>query len=529
MRSQASPSNDATVRQYIYDAMMEPAWRSRATLCEQFYDGDQLDMETIASLKRNKIPEIAVNEIKPAIRAVLGNAIETMSQPRIVPRDDASHAAAEAFNALYQRELSLCGFADEVQEAIKDALVAGIGWVQVSRNGELLGSRYRVERVPWQAMYWDWHSRRPDNWRYVVRRTWIDTDELRVRFPNAKFASRLEGHGFANSLPTGQGTAGTQSLSTEMWQQYSGGRRRVAIYEVWYKVWVRGQSIRLPDGSAEEYSPRSAAHQQALAGGAVLMEGPMARFRQAYYCGPHRLVDVARPDHAEFPIYPLRCDSKASDADTPIGLVHDMVPITKVANRIVRMLLGRLSQPGWFVDDTVLMDPARFPEDVQRLGSVIKVRSELMRGNEWALKPIDRPGADQMHLALLSAMQGAMRSAGGIRDAYQGHAGPQQSGTAIAQLIAQSSATVRLPFWERSRMVKRAGRRLAAMLYSDMVRSPDLVVDMRDSQWSARRAITINATGGHTSGNSPLRPNWLHNMRVAVEVTEVRVTDTVRQ
>ena len=518
------------VRRYITDAMLEPEWRDRAFMCEKFYDGDQLDPGTIAKLKANKIPEIAINEIKPAIRAVLGNAIETMTVPRVVPRDDASYEAAEAFNALYQRELGLVGFADEVQETIKDALIAGIGWLQVSRNGEILGSRYRVERVPWQAVYWDWHSRRPENWRYVIRRSWIDTDELRARFPGAKPSADLSGwFGGGEFWPTGEGYGHQHALSSDVWQTFAGTRRRVAIFECWYKVWERGRAIKLPDGSSEEYSPSSALHQQMLAEGAIILTGPIARFRQAWYCGPHRLADVARPDHSEFPLYPLRCDSKASDADTPIGLVHDMVPISKVANKIWRTLLARMSQGGWFFDPTVLVHPESFDTDIAKIGALIEVRSELMRGNEFALKPIERPAADQMHFSMMGATHQAIRSAGGIHDAYQGHGGPQQSGTAIAQLIAQSSAAVRLPFWERSRMVKRAGRRLAAMLYSDTLRQPNVEVDLRDSRWSRRRSVRVNATGGLTGTESDRRPNTLHNMRVSVEVTEVRATDTVRQ
>lgn len=150
--------------QIMSDIDGQPDWRSMANKACAYYDGDQLSPELISILKQRGQPLTQHNLIQPTVNGVLGMEAKTRTD-LLVQADDPDEQMelmAEAINAEFQDVCRLARMDKARSEAYSSQIKTGIGWVEVYRNPNPFGCKYKIKNVPRDEIFWDWLSTEHD-------------------------------------------------------------------------------------------------------------------------------------------------------------------------------------------------------------------------------------------------------------------------------------------------------------------------------------------------------------------------------
>ncbi|MGL5994815.1 MAG: portal protein, partial [Aeromonas sobria] len=166
----------------------QPDWRSLAHRAWAYYDNDQLPASVKKVLDDRGQPLTIHNLIAPTIDGVLGMEAKSRTDLMVIAddHDDELEQMAEAVNAEYADMCRLGGLDRARGEAYAGQIKTGLGWVEVRRQDDPFGPRYKFSNIHRDEVYWDWHSREPDltDCRWLMRRRWVDLDEAKTLFPS---------------------------------------------------------------------------------------------------------------------------------------------------------------------------------------------------------------------------------------------------------------------------------------------------------------------------------------------------------
>ena len=324
-----------TFRQFddiINDIRMQPNWRAEADRADDYYDGNQLDAETMQSLQDKGMAPLITNLVKPTIDVVLGIEAKTRSDWRVIADGEEFQDVAEALSQkLHEAERE--SRADRAcSDAYSGQVKSGIGWVEVSRESNPFKYPYRVSSLHRRELYWDWLAKEPDasDARYFVRKRWFETDLVGMHFPKKKdvlyaslgrwdgswITSATESTELANSFEQQRGS----SLDDHEWINQD--RRRVCLFEVWHREYVRGTVLRLPD-RVVELDKDNRWHQIAIQTGVVKPEEAVFdRLHLSVWAGPHNLYSGVTK-RRRIPYVPF-FGFRESLTGTPYGLIRGM-------------------------------------------------------------------------------------------------------------------------------------------------------------------------------------------------------------
>ena len=181
------PLPQEAIERFLLELRNQPAWRREADRCTDYYDGNQLDNETVRILQERGQPPLISNLIKPTVDTVLGMEAKTR-QDWVVRAEDDMQCPPELAEALSVK-LKHAETESRADRAISDAYgaqcKAGIGWVEVSRETNPMKAPYRVSYIHRRELFWDWRAEKPDlsDARYLIRRKWLDLDAAVAKMP----------------------------------------------------------------------------------------------------------------------------------------------------------------------------------------------------------------------------------------------------------------------------------------------------------------------------------------------------------
>jgi len=317
----------------VRDSENQPGWRDRADLCYAYMDGKQMTAAQEQEHRRNKLEPRVINLIGRVVRSVLGTQAKTRRDPRVETDDEAFADVAEVISSkLAEARRETCA-PMACSNAYASEVIAGLGWVEVSRNSDLLGYKYRVQDVHRSEIWWDWRAKRLDlsDARWLCRRRWMDLDDIAAKMPEHK--AILE-----NLVGNWAGVI-MDDWHDERWQAahdadrrfgvsrgewVDGGRRRIKLYEVWYRVPKTVMVFRVRGGEWRKLDLDNPLHVEAVNRGVVEISKTVTmEIRMALFAGPHRLVDKATTKK-RFPYIPFWAFRRDED-QTPYGLVEGML------------------------------------------------------------------------------------------------------------------------------------------------------------------------------------------------------------
>jgi len=436
---------------FLDDIRLQPQWRREADKCCDYYDNHQLDSDVLQRMARLGIPPLVSNLIAPTVDLVLGMEAKTRSNPRVKPDDDEWQDVSEAMSKKLL-ELQRESRADKaVSDAYASQIKAGLGWVYVGRSFDPFKYRYVVEYVPRNEIWWDWHdlSGPLDDARYLVRRKWYDVDLLINVFKrHKKLLEHLVGRldkpnwdlelirdmGLAQNLNSMMATRIDQSewLDTE--------RKRLGLYEVWYRVWKEGHVVELPNGRVVEVNVKNPRHAAAVLSGKMEpIPAVFSRVRLSWWIGPYRLDDIeTKQNHFPYvPFWGKREDRSAA----PYGLVRAMLSPQDEVNARSAKMMWLLSSKRVLASKQAVANPDAARKEVARADAWIEL-SENFDASKHVFKVEQDLPLSQQQFEIMQERKQALQEAAGVYQPMLGNPAGTKSGIAIASLVEQGVTTL---------------------------------------------------------------------------------------
>lgn len=438
------------LEQLLSDCDEQPRWRDEADLCCAYYDGDQLTPQQIHEARKNGLEPRAYNLIGRTINGVLGQEAKARRDPTLQADDDDGADVADVLNVkLKEAQRETC--ADmAISNAYKGQVLPGIGWVEVSRVADPLEYQYRVEDVHRSEIWWDWRAKKIDlsDARWLCRRQWKDLDAVVAAFPEHRAVLENAVGNWATWLfddLTDERRIGTAfnadrafKVSRNEW--VDGGRKRLRMYEVWYRVPAQVIVARV----GQRWVPidqKNAAHMEAVRRGMVpAKKAASMQVRRAIFAGPFRLIDEATT-RRRFPYVPFFAFRRDGD-NAPYGLVHGMIAPQDEFNE-TRSRIQWMRKAQQLIVESDALDPAYntiadIAENMMRPDMVAVLNHNRTNKTGTALQFRNDMSLQREHFEAMQDSKGLIQDIPGIYSAQLGNAPTGvTSGLAINSLVEQ--------------------------------------------------------------------------------------------
>lgn len=528
------------LNQFLDDMRHQPNWRDRAEQEADFYDGNQLDHEELASLKARGLPPVVVNLIAPTIDLVLG--MEAKTRTDWVVKGENEKTTQDLVDAL-SFKLQQAERKTRADRACADAyakqMKIGLGWVEVRRNTNPFEFPYIVQEIDRREIWFDWRAKDPElkDARYLVRRRWFDADVLVEMFPDhAELIRHSSTHwaGWDIRSLTGASQEFAQDWQYERdwgWEESEwrdATRPRMCLYEVWYRRWIRGDILRLPSGRVVEYDKKNAMHSAAVSNGLLQPEKALfPKMRRAYFIGPHRVSDDPSPyPHADFPYIPF-WGKREDKTGTPYGLIRPMIPLQKEVNRRRAKMLWQLSAVRVVADKDAVDDWSTLGTEISRPDAHVKL-NPARQNRQQTIQIDDHQGlSEQQYKTYLDSKDGVNRVVG-VFQSQLGEQVPGQSGIAINQLIEQGTTTL-AELNDNFRFARTCvGERLLAMVQEDLAKmgATTVRVEQPGKRWG--KSIPLNTPARDDVTGIEYRENDVMRAQLNLELADVPTNATYR-
>lgn len=327
----------------LRDCAEQPEWRTRAAICGAYYDGKQLTESQKYALRAENLEERVINLVRPVINSVLGQEAKSRTDVKVEADNDDYADVAEVVSCKLKEAERETRAHMAVSDCYASMVKKGLGWVHVSRNSDPLAYPYRVESVPIEEVWWDWRGQRGmtllDGCRWLVRKRFIDLDELEAGMPEHREVLHRSVNGWENWLDSGNALLAEPdsvsmrgafenerrfnvTISKQDW--VDSARKMIKLYEVWYRVPATCVVLHIGPGKIVAYDERDPRHIEAVSRGLVkVTKGITSQVRRALYAGPHRLLDegTTKKNFPYIPMFAFRDDEDKS----PYGLIDGMV------------------------------------------------------------------------------------------------------------------------------------------------------------------------------------------------------------
>lgn len=491
----------------------QPDWRSMANRACAYYDGDQLDPQVVSVLQERGQPITVHNLIAPTIDGVLGMEAKSRTDLMVIADDanDEMELMADAVNAEYQDACRLGGVDRARADAYGDQIKSGLGWVEVLRNEDPFGPKYKAQKVHRDEMFWDWHSTQPDlsDARWLMRRRWVDVDECISRFPSkAKIIEQSvnDWTGFAD-VETIEGAEPFMASAFEEWSNFSRetiewlshNRRRVLLQVVYYRTFERREVLMMDSGRVVEFNKNDMAHLIAIElGKAEKVKRPVSVIRESWWVGPHELVDrECKAPYGMFPVVPFWGYRKDRSGE-PYGLISRAMPAQDEVNLRRIKLTWLLQVKRVIMDkDATNMPRDRVLEEVERADGLIELNPD--RRNQKSISDVFKVEQDfQVAGQQFQVMQDSVKliqDTMGVYAAFLGQGNTGQSGVAISNLVEQGSTTLSEINDNYRYSCQQLGRLMLGMVMEDLGKRPNYPVTINRTDKQRRKQVVLNQRG----------------------------------
>jgi hypothetical protein len=525
----------AQVEMFLREIKHQPHWRREADRAADYYDGNQLSPETVEKLKDRGQPPLITNIIKPTIDTVLGMEAKARTDWRVRPEDDeeCDDDLAEALTV----KLKHAEIESRADRAVSDAyaaqIKAGLGWVEVAREHDPFKCPYRVRYVHRREIFWDWRSEQPDlsDSRYLIRRRWLELEHAIALMPQYASLFRMTTGGWAGFDPLlEQDSRLVQSWEIERdtriaavdWRDIQ--RMRICLYEIWYRKWVRGYVMTLPNGTTMEADFNNPRHNEAIVSGiAQIKEATFQKVRLAWYTGPHFLYDVPSPyKHNQFPYVPF-FGHREDLTNVPYGLVRTMVSPQDEVNARKSKMLWALNSRRVITDSDAVLDHAKASQEVARPDAYVIMNANRKPTSQFRVEPGGELATQQFQV--MQEAKQEIAEASGIHKSMQGQQSGASSGLAINSLIEQGVNTLAEINDNYAYARRIVGEMLFEMVKQNLMQGPNKVTI---GEGKGKKVIPLNMPAVDQETGQPTIVNNVTKVKAKIVLDDVPSTPTYR-
>lgn len=493
-----------TLEEWRYEAHVAHAEnrREQAIDCD-YHDGDQLTPREFQVLLDRGQPPLKYNVIAQQILWLTGTERRTRVDYRVSPRSKEDNEGAIVKTKVL-KYLSDINDAAEIQsKAFNDAVTAGVGWLEDAVNPEEsgLGMIY-TDSPSWREMFWDPMSKHPDinrDCRYILREKYVDLDIAISMFPQFEIELRsaaeigemfpLEDEDFyylnlqrtGDYGMTGRGMPG-YGVGMGAYDVTS-RRRRVRIYECWYKKPCSSDFLRCDfdpglddmtkvaltylDGT--DYNPLDEIHGRVLnAGLGSIVQARRMKVFCAIWIDRAILQHMASPyRHNRFPYTPIWVYRRSRDG-MPYGPIRNWRDPQDDLNKRHSKTLHILNTRGLIADDNAFDDWDEVEEELARPDFILKKR----QGAEVTLNT-DTKLAEE-HIRLMEKDETFIQSIGGVSADAMGQQTNARDGKALDRRMSAGTVVTTVLF-ENFRFALKQSGEIRLSLVEQFATRPEVI------------------------------------------------------
>ena len=431
-----------------------------ALKCDEYYQGDQWDLDDQAALEQEGRPALTINTILPTINTILGEQSTRRADIQFKPRRGGDGAIAHTLTKLYMQIADNNKLDWVEQQVFSDGLIMdGRGYfdVRMDFSDHVEGEIRITSKDPLDILIDpDAKDADPKTWNEVFETRWMTLDEIEELY-GKKCADRLlfvaeNGMSFG---PDSVEYQETRFGDTETNDDYFGAGvpgdeeyrnvKALRVVERQHKKLSRAMFFVDPDTGDQRQAPdawsegknKKFAKQYNL----NLISKVIRKIRWTVTCDQVVLHDDWSP-YNQFTIVPFFCYFRRG---RPFGVVRNLLSPQEQLNKIASQelhIVNTTANSGWMVESGSLVGMTA--DDLEEHGAETGLVLEYARGTT----PPQKIGANQIPTGLDRIAQKAalnIKTISGVNDSMLGTDSAEVSGIAIQAKQNRGAIMIQVP------------------------------------------------------------------------------------
>lgn len=342
----------------------EEEWRHGNQQSFEYMDGEQWSADERYTIESRGQQATVINTIRPTIDMVCAVASQQQADIQVIGRENSDENMATLLTGLLKHVLDNCHYDYQEKIGVRESYIGGRSWFEVGiftdeRGKDLI----KVDHVPWENVYLDPFSRKPDgsDARFIIKAKWLDRDVVKTLFPEAEqmidsvFEDDYHGQEYEAQL-------NSTGRSEFYWDAKS---NRVRVCECYYKIPERVKIKVLNEDSGKEETKeiiKDVLHYVIFAD-EVILQGSATDHKANT---PELDIDV-------YPLVPMYCTRDRKGR--PAGLVKTLIDLQDQINKLESKFMWTMMSNRLIVEDGACDDLESVREEYQRPDGVVKLNS----------------------------------------------------------------------------------------------------------------------------------------------------------
>lgn len=342
----------------------EEEWRKSNQQNFEYLDGEQWsEGERYAIESRGQQPTV-INTVLPTVDMVCAVASQQQADIQVIGRESSDENMATLLTGLLKHVLDNCHYDYQEKTGIRESYIGGRSWFEVGIFTDERGKNLiKVDHVPWENVYLDPFSRKPDasDARFIIKAKWIDRDVVKTLFKEAEhlidsvFDDDYHGQEYEAQL-------NSTGRSDFYWDAKS---NRVRVCECYYKRPEKVKIKILDEDTGEETEKeiiKDVLHYVIFAD-EVILQGSATDHKANK---PDLDIDA-------YPLIPMYC--RRDRKGRPAGIVRNLIDLQDQINKLQSKFMWTLMSNRLIVEDGACDDLETVREEYQRPDGVVKLNS----------------------------------------------------------------------------------------------------------------------------------------------------------
>ena len=343
----------------------EEEWRKGNESCYGYYDGKQWTEGEEAELELRGQDPAVFNLIRPTVDMLSSLEVERRADIQVCGREGSDDDKAQLLTELLKHVFDSCNFDYFHSAAFRDAVIGGRGWMECSTYTNEQGKDLiRVDHVPWENVYCDPFSRKPDasDARFIIKVKWVDRDMLKKLFPASAddIDSVFEPDDFRGQEYEAQNKAGDRGDE----KYYDAKTQRVKVCECYYTV-PEYETIEVLNEQTGKRQNKEVMKQKlhfVIFSDDVILKGSATD-------------DAANENPFGIDYYPLIPIYGTRDRKgRPRGVIRDLLPLQDILNKLNSKIVHFMGTNRLFIEEDAVNDPLEAHQEVQKPDGLISLR-----------------------------------------------------------------------------------------------------------------------------------------------------------
>jgi hypothetical protein len=342
----------------------EEEWRKSNQQNFEYLDGEQWsEGERYAIESRGQQPTV-INTVLPTVDMVCAVASQQQADIQVIGRESSDENMATLLTALLKHVLDNCHYDYQEKIGIRESYIGGRSWFEVGLHTDERGKdMIKVDHVPWENVYLDPFSRKPDasDARFIIKSKWLDRDVVKSLFPESEqmidsvFEDDYQGQEYEAQM----NSAGRSEF---YWDAKS---NRVRVCECYYKRPEKVKIKLLDEETGKEVEKeiiKDVLHYVIFADEVILQGSGTDHSKNK----PELEID-------DYPLVPMYC--RRDRKGRPSGIVRNLIDLQDQINKLESKFMWTLMSNRLIVEDGACDDLEVVREEYQRPDGVVKLNS----------------------------------------------------------------------------------------------------------------------------------------------------------